>query len=252
MSSTLAGVAMGWPQLAFCVAVILGAYTLRGAAGFGAGVVGIPLLLLVLPYTVVIPTMTALGISASLGQALRDFRDVDWLGIRRLIAPTVAGIALGLWLFTLLHDRELLKACGAFIVAYALWSVAPRRSGGRVLPPAALAPAAGGLGALVATVFGGMAGPFYAVYLSALGLDKGRFRASLSVVLFSLGLLRASGYAALGMYDRHVVVLLAVLFPVMVLAMLTGNRWHRRLDERLFRRVVAGVLVASGALLLLK
>ena len=73
----------------------------------------------------------------------------------------------------------------------------------------AIAPAVGGAGALVATVFGGMAGPFYAVYLSALRLDKTRFRASVSVVLFALSVLRASGYGGLGLYDREVLTLLA-------------------------------------------
>lgn len=244
--------AVGWPELAFCVLIILVAYTIRGATGFGAGLVGTPLMLVVLPYSVVLPVMATLATVAALGQAIRDFKLVDWRGIRGLAAPTAAGIGLGLWLFTRLHTHFLLKACGAFFISYGLWSMLPRQRGMKLLHARGVALGASALGALAATVFGGMAGPFYIVYLSAFELDKTRFRATISVVMFWLSLLRAGGYGAIGMFDRRVGLLLAVLFPMMGLAMVAGNRWHRRLDERLFRRVVAAILIVSGTLLLVK
>lgn len=231
--------------------VVLAGYTLRGATGFGAGVVVIPFLLLVLPLTLVIPLVTTLGIIASFGQTVREFRHVDWPCLGRLVLPTLAGVALGLWLFTELDSGVLLKAFGAFIIGYALWSYVPRL-GALALPRRALPALAGITGGAVATVFGGMAGPFYVIYLGALGLDKTRFRASISLVLLALGIVRASGYAGLGFFDRRVLALLMVLVPVMALGMLAGDRWHRRLDEAVFRRIVAALLVASGVALLLK
>jgi uncharacterized membrane protein YfcA len=230
---------------------MLAAYTLRGATGFGAGVIAIPLLLLVLPLRVVIPLMTTLGLAASAGQSLRDFRHVDWSALRQLVLPALGGIAAGLWAFSALDPRLLLKAFGAFIIGYALLSLGPARA--RVaLPARALAPVAGSIGALVATVFGGMAGPFYVVYLSALRLDKTRFRATVSVLLFALGVIRAGGYGGLGLYDREVLVLIVLMLPIMGLAMYAGDRLHVRLDERLFQRVVAALLAGSGVLLLLR
>lgn len=243
--------AAGGPlALAWCVAVLFPAYALRGATGFGAGVVAIPLLLLVLPLAVVIPLVTATGMLASFGQSLREMRHVHWAGMLQLIAPTLAGVALGLWLFAALDPQLLLKAFAGFIIGYALWSLRPARA--PRVPRIWLAASAGGLGGLVATLFGGMAGPFYVVYLNALGLDKARFRATVSVVLFLLSAVRAAGYGGLGFYDKRVFVLLAVSLPVMVLAMIAGDRWHRRLDEARFRRVVAALMVLSGLALLFK
>jgi len=97
-----------------------------------------------------------------------------------------------------------------------------------------------------------MAGPFYAIYLRALALDKRRFRASISSVLLCLGLVRAGGYGSLGFYDRRALAALLLFAPVMALAMLAGDRWHARLDQARFERIVATLLVASGAALLLK
>jgi putative tricarboxylic transport membrane protein len=45
---------------------------------------------------------------------------------------------------------------------------------------------------------------------------------------------------------------LALFAPIMVLAMFLGDRWHARLDQAKFERIVALLLAGSGAALLLK
>lgn len=238
-----------WP-LAWCLAVVFAAYALRGATGFGAGVVSIPLLLLVLPHAVVIPLVTAMGMLASFGQALHQRRSVSAAALRGLLLPTLVGIAAGLWLFAALDPQLLVRALALFIIGYALWGYLPWRRAG-VAPPWLALPI-GAVGAFVATVFGGMAGPFYVVYLRSLALDKARFRATISVALLALAALRATGYASLGFYEPRVLWLLAATLPVVALAMVAGDRWHARLDEARFGRVVSALLAASGAALLVK
>ena len=105
---------------------------------------------------------------------------------------------------------------------------------------------------MVSTLFGGMAGPMFVVYLNALDLDKARFRATMSAILFLLALLRAGGYGGLGFYDARVVALIALLLPAMMVGMVLGERVHHGMPEAIFRRVVAVLLVASGIALLLK
>ena len=250
MIETLQATAGAW-QLAWCALVIVVAYTLRGATGFGAGVVAIPLLVLVLPLRAVIPVITTLGIAASFGQTVREFRHVEWRGVRGLLLPMLAGWAAGLWLFKALHPEMLRAALALFIIAYALWSLTPRKPALRA-PRAWLAPLAGASGGLVSTLFGGMAGPMFVVYLSALDLDKARFRATMSAILFLLALLRAGGYGGLGFYDARAVALIALLLPAMVVGMVLGERVHHGMPETIFKRVVALLLVASGVALLLK
>ena len=249
MSQVLLAAGGAWP-LAWALAVIFLAYALRGATGFGAGVVAIPLLLLALPLTVVIPLVTAMGMLASFGQAVHQRRWVDWAALRRLVVPSFLGVAAGLWLFAALDAQVLRRALAVFIIGYALWGYLPRR---RPRPaPAWLGPLAGALGGFVATVFGGMAGPLYVVYLRTRALDKARFRATVSFALFCLSALRAAGYGGLGFYDARVLWLLAAALPVVVAAMVAGDRWHARLDEARFAHVVAALLALSGAALLFK
>lgn len=249
MSQVLLAAGGAW-QLAWTLAVVFVAYALRGATGFGAGVVAIPLLLLVLPLPVVIPLVTAMGMLASFGQALHQRRSVQWAALRKLFVPSLVGVAAGLWLFAALDPRYLLRALAVFIIGHALWGYLPWRSARAA--PAWLAPLAGALGGFVATVFGGMAGPFYVVYLRTLALDKLRFRATVSVALLCLSVLRATGYGGLGLYDARVLWLFAAVLPVVAVAMIAGDRWHHRLDEARFGHVVAALLAASGVALLLK
>ena len=249
MSQVLLAAGGTW-QLAWAFAVIFVAYALRGATGFGAGVVSIPLLLLALPLQVVIPLVTAMGMLASFGQAVHQRRWVDWAALRRLLVPSVVGVAAGLWLFKALDPEWLLRALAVFIIGYALWGYLPQRAARPA--PAWLGPIAGALGGFVATVFGGMAGPLYVVYLRTRALDKARFRATMSLALLCLSVLRAAGYGGLGFYDARVLWLLAAAIPVVVVAMVAGDRWHARLDEARFGHVVAALLVLSGAALLFK
>lgn len=248
----------GAGPLAWAVAVLFVGYGVRGATGFGAGVIAIPLLLLALPVAVVIPVITVCGMLASLGQAVHERRHVDWAAARGLVVPTLAGVGLGLWLFATLDPRLLLKALALFIIGYALWSVAPGAepkggaAGGRTGLRRLLAPLAGALAGLVATLFGGMAGPFYVTYLRTLPLDKRRFRATIASVLFGLSAVRVAGYGGIGLFDARALAVLAVAVPVMVVATLAGDRLHHRLAEAPFKRLVAALLVASGVALLLK
>ncbi|HZM37071.1 MAG TPA: sulfite exporter TauE/SafE family protein, partial [Burkholderiales bacterium] len=111
---------------------------------------------------------------------------------------------------------------------------------------------AGALGGFVATVFGGMAGPLYVVYLRTRALDKTRFRATMSFALLCLAAVRAVGYGGLGLYDARVLWLLAGALPVVFLAMVVGDHWHARLDEARFGHIVAALLALSGVALLFK
>ena len=231
--------------------MIFVAYALRGATGFGAGVVSIPLLLLALPLQVVIPLVTAMGMIASAGQVVHQRRWVDWAAVRGLLLPSVLGVAAGLALFAVLDAQVLLKALAVFIIGYALWGYLPKKKGPDPFS-AWLGPLAGALGGFVATVFGGMAGPLYVVYLRSRALDKARFRATMSFALVCLSSLRAAGYGGLGFYDARVLWLLVAAVPVLVVAMIAGDHWHAKLDEARFGHVVAALLVLSGAALLFK
>jgi uncharacterized membrane protein YfcA len=73
-----------------------------------------------------------------------------------------------------------------------------------------------------------------------------------AAILLGLGILRVSGYVAVGAYGREALIACAAALPLMALGVFLGNRIHANLDQLRFKRFVAVVVIASGVPLLLR
>lgn len=240
--------AMSTTQIAFAVTVVLTAYLVRGMAGFGSGLVAIPLLTLVLPVSLVVPVVGLLDYTASLGHGIRYRRDVRWRDILPMLPFMMAGMLMALLLFKTVDSAMLRKGMGVFVLAYGACNLLPQRAwqlGSRLW-----AVPAGGLGGLVGTLFG-TGGPFYVVYLALRGLDKLQFRATIAMLFVLDGGSRVAGYLASGLYTLDTLRLVAVAFPLLALGMYVGGRIHTNLSEKAFNRGIAILLLGSGGALLL-
>lgn len=230
------------------------AFAVRGGAGFGGGVVLAPLLALVAPLNVVVPVSSLLNVIAGLSQGLNQWRLVAWRDLLRIAPYSLAGIFLGIWLLTRIDPKPLSKAFGIFIVCYALYMLYSRGAvpniARRWLYPlgAFLSLAAGTIGSL----FGGAAGPLYAMYLQALKLSRDGFRASITMIMLTMGTTRIVGFLATGMYTKKVLTMIAVALPLVLFGGWLGARVVARFDQARFGRLVGAVLLASGCILIFR
>lgn len=229
--------------------IILVAYFVRGIAGFGSGLIAIPLLALFLPLTLVVPMVGLLDYVASSGHGMRHRRQVRWAEIWPLLPFTLMGVGTALYLFHTLDGELLRKALGVFVLLYAVYTLAglmPKGAGVRwwAIP-------AGGLGGMVGTLFG-TGGPFYVIYLHLRQLDKGAFRATIAMIFLLDGSSRIVGYFATGLYHAQTMILVAVALPLMVLAMYLGGKVHTGLSQQAFQRGIGVLLLGSGIALLLR
>ena len=103
---------------------------------------------------------------------------------------------------------------------------------------------------MVATLFGGMAGPVYVTYLDGVGLAKRVFRVTVSTTLLVLSVVRSIAYLAAGVFRAEDFLLVVAAAAPVALGTLAGERLHDRIDQATFRRLVGGLLIVSGALLL--
>jgi uncharacterized membrane protein YfcA len=104
----------------------------------------------------------------------------------------------------------------------------------------------------VGTLFGSMAGMFFAIYLDLLRHNREVFRATVAAILFALGILRGGAYVITGEFTRDVIIACAVALPMMGIGVFIGNRINANLNDIAFKRLVAGILMASGVPLLLR
>ena len=106
--------------------VVALAYTVFGITGFGATIVGVPLLAHMLPIRFVVPMMLVFDLTAGLLLGLRNRRDVDRGELLRLAPFIAVGMAVGVVALVRAPERWLLAVLGVFVFSYACWSLARR------------------------------------------------------------------------------------------------------------------------------
>jgi uncharacterized membrane protein YfcA len=247
---------MTWPlsplETAWCALALAAGYAVRGVTGFGSGVVATPLLTFVLPLSTVAPLITLIGFFVSVRQAVLDWTLIRWRSVAVFIPGSLVGVALGLFVFKSVDSLVLARWLGAYILLYAFYSLFGERLLRRPLtPPPWMVHPVAMLGALVATIFGGLAGPIYVTYFDSLRLAKSVFRVTVSTTLLMLNIVRSIGYFATGVFSVDDLVLVAAACIPVAIGTLAGDRLHDRLDPKVFRRAIGVLLIASGIGLLL-
>lgn len=236
------------PALAVCMVAVLSAYVVFGMAGFGTALVAGPVLALYLPLATVVPVLAVLDCVAACVAVARGGRSASGAELKRLVPAMMCGSLLGAAL--LLHGRPALlqAALGLFAVAYAGHALSGRQPAA-ALPPWAAWPF-GAVGGVFSALFG--AGGFlYAIYLSNRALAPAVQRVSQSVLIGSSTMTRVVLFLAAGVYADAAVWGLALwLAPAMLAGRALGQRLTVGLSRARFLRVVNGLVLLSGLVLL--
>jgi uncharacterized membrane protein YfcA len=235
-----------WLLAALIISV---AFFVRGIAGFGSGLIAIPLLAQMLPLSVVVPVVGLLDYVAASSHGVKHRQAISWGDVLPLLPFTFAGVLSALYLFKTLDAELLRNALGGFIVLYAFYTLlssGPGFRGSRLW-----AVPAGGLGGLIGTLFG-TGGPFYVIYLRLRHLDKIPFRATVAMIFLIDGSSRIVGYFFSGFYNLDTMLLLALALPIMVLGMYLGGHIHTTISQQGFQRAIGVLLIGSGLALLLR
>lgn len=235
--------------LALCAGFVLGAYFIRGIAGFGSGLIAIPLLALVLPLPLVVPAVALTDYLASASQGIVDRRAILWRSLWPLLPFMLAGVLMALYLFQRVDPGLLTQALGVFVIGYALYTLADLHPG-RIEAAGRAAPL-GGLGGLIGTLFG-TGGPFYVAYLQLWGPAKAQFRATAATIFLIEGSTRIIGYVISGFFTRETLLLSAGALPLVALGLYAGHHVHTNLSEVTFRRLIGVLLLGSGIALVLR
>ena len=87
------------------------------------------------------------------------------------VPGSLVGVPLGLWVVKNADQGFLVRLLGAYVIAYAVYSLFGERVFGRTLTmPRFMVHPLSVAGALIATLFGGLAGPIYVTYFDSLKL----------------------------------------------------------------------------------
>lgn len=227
------------------------AYTCAGALGFGANVISVALGAHLLPVALLLPAIlpTSLGLSAWI--AWRQRNEIAWRVLLREVLPLVLlGFPFGLLVFQTADMALLQRLLGAVVAALASLELL-RASSAMRAPHPALARVLLVGGGFVQGLFAS-GGPLVVYVLSRRALGKGAFRASLCLLWVLLNSVLLASYASTGRLDADSLRLTAWAVLPMLLGRVLGQRLHITLQGGSFQRAVQLVLLASGAVLLLR
>src|SRR5579864_4520253 len=167
--------------LAFYALVLIGAFAVRSAAGFGAVLIAVPMLAFVLPVPTAVSVATALTVVTSIRHVHRDWRRIAWRHFVLITAYSLIGIGLGFYFIKAVDEHTLRRGLGSFLILYSIYVL---YTGG--IPPVlptrwhgALAACTGIVGGFFGTLFGGGVGPIYVIYFNGLRLEREAFRATM-------------------------------------------------------------------------
>lgn len=230
-------------------AIIAIAFFIRGIAGFGSGLIAIPLLALSLPLEIVVPVIALLDYAAAAGHGIHHRENIVWRDLLPLTPFTLLGAVSALYLLHNIDTEILKKVLGGFILLYALYML----SGLSPQKKRSLAWAApfGAVGGLISTLFG-TGGPFYVIYLHLRAQSKSEFRATVALAFLMDGAIRIVGYLVTGLFDLDITLMVLAALPIMLGSMYLGSHIHTSLSHQAFQRLISLLLIGSGLALLIR
>ena len=142
---------------------------------------------------------------------------------------------------------------GGFLLAYAAYMLMAQWMGAKQLRLSEKwAWPLGFSGAFVDSLFGGGGGTLVVIYMHGRGVGKAAFRATLAALWFVEMIARIGGYALAGYYTQSTLALVAIMLPFMLLGTWVGEKINARVSQEMFTRILAVMLLLSGASLLIK
>lgn len=242
--------ALAWVVLALG-AVVVG---LSKAALPGAGAIAVVLFAAVLPAKESTATVLLLLIVGDAFALISYRRHADWRTIARMAPAVVAGLAAGALFLAVASDAVVRVTIGLLLLAVVgvtLWR--RRRAAAREDAVAHGALAAGAYGGVAGftTMVANAAGPVMSMYFLAARFPVQAFLGTSAWFFAAVNLAKLPFSIGLGLLTPGGALTALVLVPVVIAAAFVGRAFARRVDQRLFDRIVIVLTVAGSVLLLL-
>ncbi|MBP1744556.1 MAG: hypothetical protein H6Q58_1534 [Firmicutes bacterium] len=231
--------------------VVLVTHFLEGITGFGCTVLALPFCVMLVGVKTAVPVLTVLSLMLSSYIVFIDYKNIVWKSYLRIISFVGLGLPIGMLLFSFLPEDILRKILGAFMILVAARGIyfafnekaKVKEIGNRMLNFILF------LGGIIHGAFSA-GGPFVVIYATQALKNKSNFRATLSTLWVTLNSVIIIKIVLSGAFTPAAVTTLGWSVPFLIAGMLLGNWAHKRIDDRIFTKVVFLVLLVAGFFML--
>ena len=234
-------------QLACVMAVMFFAAIIRSAFGFGEALVAVPLLAMVLEVETASALVAIAGICNSVILLCTGRDSADWQGAAWLIVSALVGIPIGVYVLTHVPEPLVKRLLAIVVITFALFSLSSRRNF-RLTSDYWAVPFG-----VVAGVLGGAyntSGPPLVIFGTLRGWSPQQFRSTLQAVFLTNAIVVLSVHYAAGLWSDEVAGFVWWILPLLILAAPMGYWINRRIHPEHFQRLLYGLLLALGFMLI--
>ncbi|MCI0711578.1 MAG: sulfite exporter TauE/SafE family protein [Chloroflexi bacterium] len=238
---------MDFSTITIVAAIIFISTLTRSTLGFGDGLLGMPLLTIVVGIEAATPLIAFVATTIAVTILRSNWHQVDIRIAWRLIIGSLAGIPVGLFLLTNIPDTIVKSILGMVLVLFGLYNLYTPK-----LPELNDERFAFMFG-FVAGILGGAYntnGPPVVIYGSIRRWPPILFRATLQTYFFPTGFMILLGHGFAGLWTRDVVLLYAYVLPIVFLAIWMGGTLNKHIATEQFGRIVYGLLVVIGIVII--
>jgi hypothetical protein len=224
-------------------------------ATVGAGMFAVSLLALLLPdLTDIVVVLLILSLLTEIWVLSQTWRETNRPLMLGLLVPMIMGLIGGTYILATADVTYLKQLLGIVVMFAGGWFLLGRSSAGatgarhRADARFWLSVPVGLLSGILGGLFG-TGGPPVIIYLRGFGLSKGTFRATILSFFFVMSAARTVAYSSGGLLTTTQLYAALWLLPGTLAGTLLGMHVHRQLPDATFQRIVAGLLVLLGGLL---
>jgi uncharacterized membrane protein YfcA len=227
------------------------AFLILGLTGFGSALIMIPLLLLFLDIKEVLPATKLVGIVILAILVIQSRHHILRRTAFLSFSGAFFGAIVGTYFLASFQSVLLKKIFGIFVILFSIDMLLHRVKRPSLMGGRSLGIAAGILSGLTGALFG-MGGPPIVIYFNYQIERKESFRATLLFFFLLSDLWVITTYLYTGLIRLEAFKLFSILFLPALLGMFLGSRIHSSINEDLFRKAIASILIVTGILLILR
>lgn len=238
LAAAFATPGIGWLYLGVVLAGLV-----RGFAGFGTGMVYLPIAAQVLPPVWTLVTLIVIDIFGPLPAVPRALRDGHPRDVLRLSAGALVSIPLGVWLLTTLPAEPFRIVISGLSLVLLVLLVSGLRYHGPVPRPAIY-----GIGAVSGALAGafGLGGPPVILLYMARPLPAAVIRASTLLFLLATDAMLLGVFGLSGLLSPEPLVLGLALMPVYLGSVMAGSAIFDPARDRVYRWTAYAIIAASA------
>lgn len=238
---------MDFAELAWVVVVVAISALAQSIAGFGFGLLAVPLMTVAITPHQAVVVATMIGTVSTVLQAFIDRRFCDWPMAKRLTFAAYLGMPIGIFVFVVVSESAMRLSLGIVVLVATVILARGFSFRGHAKSMDWLMGALSG----VLSTSTSTNGPPLVFLLQARGMEPHVFRATINTVfaLSNFGALLL--FSSSGQIEMDGVVAAGIAIPFLFLALRTGYALRPKVHVNHFQKLVLGMLLLSGVSVLL-